>query len=387
FNSWKNGGSYKRLLLAITKNSAQLRNVTLKSINTKNHCFLCVGSTELHAHLSGSLSDRTLETLLKQRGACCPSKSQLIIKEGHSDTLEEVFMKFRKIHEVTGSADAVYKIACDVIQDFCQDNVKYLELRSTPREVASAGLTKRKYIETVLRAIEDQEKAYPDIIVKYLPSIDRRHTIDNIADTISLADELSKTSCGRIVGMDLSGDPLAGDARDLCPLLLDARRRGLKLAVHLGEIQNPEDSLELLKVIPDRVGHGTFLHPEMGGSQEMLELMLKHSLPLELCLSSNVKGQTVKGFDQHHFQYWFQHGHPVTFATDDKGVFSTSLSEEFHIAAQTFSLSKEQLWNISLQTVDYIFADEKTKEYLKEKWFSSKQKAELFSGDSYQIKY
>lgn len=46
------------------------------------------------------------------------------------------------------------------------------------------------------------------------------------------------------------------------------------------QVQNHEDSLQLLKVLPDRVGHGTFLHPEMGGSQEMLELMLKHSLPL-----------------------------------------------------------------------------------------------------------
>lgn len=69
--------------------------------------------------------------------------------------------------------------------------------------------------------------------------------------------------------------------------------------------------------------------------------------------------------------------------TDDKGVFSTSLSEEFHIAAQTFNLSKDQLWNISLQSLDYIFADEKTKEYLKQKWFSSKQKDELFSHEEY----
>lgn len=30
----------------------------------------------------------------------------------------------------------------------------------------------------------------------------------------------------------------------------------------------------------------------------------------ELCLTSNVKGQTVSSYSQHHFLYWYQMGHP-----------------------------------------------------------------------------
>ena len=30
----------------------------------------------------------------------------------------------------------------------------------------------------------------------------------------------------------------------------------------------------------------------------------------ELCLTSNVKGQTVPSYDKHHFLYWYNLGHP-----------------------------------------------------------------------------
>lgn len=53
--------------------------------------------------------------------------------------------------------------------------------------------------------------------------------------------------------------------------------------------------------------------------------------------------------------------------TDDKGVFSTSLSEEYSIAAQTFSLSTTDLFELSLLAVNYIF-DEDVKQELMKLW-------------------
>ena len=53
--------------------------------------------------------------------------------------------------------------------------------------------------------------------------------------------------------------------------------------------------------------------------------------------------------------------------TDDKGVFSTSLSEEYSIAAHTFSLSTTDLLELSLDAVDYIF-DEDIKQELIKLW-------------------
>ena len=50
----------------------------------------------------------------------------------------------------------------------------------------------------------------------------------------------------RIQGIDLSGDPSKGDPANFLPALARARTLGLKLAVHLAELDRPEDTDALL---------------------------------------------------------------------------------------------------------------------------------------------
>ena len=47
------------------------------------------------------------------------------------------------------------KVTKDVIREFAADNVKYLELRSTPRGNDTTGMSKRDYVEAVIRAIQE----------------------------------------------------------------------------------------------------------------------------------------------------------------------------------------------------------------------------------------
>ena len=80
-----------------------------------------------------------------------------------------------------------FQITYDVIHEFAEDNVKYLELRTTPREDSSTGMTRETYVEAVLRAIDDCREKNLDIMVKLLLAIDRRGTLDTANDTVELA--------------------------------------------------------------------------------------------------------------------------------------------------------------------------------------------------------
>ena len=60
--------------------------------------------------------------------------------------------------------------------------------------------------------------------------------------------------------------------------------------------------------------------------------------------------------------------------TDDKGVFSTTLSEEYSMMARTFNLTEEQVWNLTFRSIDYIFEGEILKSDLKQLWKTEKEK-------------
>ena len=55
-------------------------------------------------------------------------------------------------------------------------------------------------------------------------------------------------------------------------------------------------------------------------------------------------------------------------------MFSTTLSEEYSLMARTFNLTEEQVWNLTFQSIDYIFGGENLKDDLKEFWETEKEK-------------
>uniref|UniRef100_A0A8C4GU25 Adenosine deaminase domain-containing protein n=1 Tax=Dicentrarchus labrax TaxID=13489 RepID=A0A8C4GU25_DICLA len=303
---------------------------------------------ELHAHLNGSVSSQTIEKLIVRKPHLNIEHSMTAIGKGQRRTLDECFQVFKVIHQLVDTEEDILMVATDVIKEFAADGVKYLELRSTPREEKNTGV---------------------DVDLEFLVAIDRRNGTEVAMETVKLAEEFMLSSGGLVVGLDLSGDPTVGHGKDLLPALQRAKNCGLKLSLHLSEVRSQlEESDLLLNLPPDRIGHGTFLHPEVGGSQSLVDKVVKNNIPLELCLTSNVKGQTVPSYSKHHFEYWYQLGHPSVICTDDKGVFCTDLSKEYQLAASTFGLSREAVWKLSQQAIDCIFAPDTVKQQLRQKW-------------------
>ncbi|XP_067144571.1 adenosine deaminase-like protein A isoform X2 [Centruroides vittatus] len=332
-----------------------------------------IPKVELHAHLNGSLSSETLLNLIKMKNLTQSDQlinPSLLTYSGGRKTMTECFKLFSLIHQITDSPEAIYRAAYDVIQDFSKDNVRYLELRSTPRNI-EGKMTKEQYIESVLTAIKDNAEKNPNIIVKVLLSIDRRNSLSEAYETAKLAEKYMHLTDNDVVGVDLSGDPQIGDVQSFLPVLQYARQNNLKLALHISEIPGRNNETEiLLSLPPDRIGHGTFLH-DCENAKSRAESL---KIPIEMCLTSNLISGTVKSYEDHHFKLWFEKNHPCIICTDDKGIFGTSLSREYYITAEKFSLSEDDVWNLSYHSIDYIFADFDMKETLKNSWISEKDK-------------
>ncbi|XP_027427575.1 adenosine deaminase-like protein isoform X5 [Zalophus californianus] len=302
---------------------------------------------ELHAHLNGSISSNTMKKLIAKKPGLKIHDQMTLIDKGKK-TLEECFQMFQIIHQLTTSPEDILMVTKDVIKEFADDGVKYLELRSTPRRENATGMTKKAYVESVLEGIKQSKQENIDIDVRYLIAIDRRGGPSVAKETVKLAEEFFLSSDDTVLGLDLSGDPTIPNQKKETQVLLD--------------------------LLPDRIGHGTFLNSSEGGSLDLVDFVRQHQIPLELCLTSNIKSQTVPSYDQHHFGFWYSIAHPSVICTDDKGVFATHLSEEYQLAAETFNLTQSQVWDLSYESIDYIFASDRTRSELRRKWNHLKPK-------------
>lgn len=180
-------------------------------------------------------------------------------------------------------------------------------------------------------------------------------------DTVEIA---SRFIGQGVVGIDWCGNPYSGEFKYFRTAFEQARKLGFKITLHFAEISEPENVKDIIDFRPDRVGHATVL------TSEDVDLLLKNPIPIEICFTSNLLCKTVKQPDLHHFGEFYNSNYPLVISTDDKGVFDSSLSQEYHKIAIAFSLNKEQLRELAKKGIDYIFDTEtNTKERLLNRHF------------------
>ena len=216
---------------------------------------------ELHAHLHGCARLSTIAEL-----APAGVDTALLLDDGDDRSLDACFAIFGAIHKTVTTLGVVRRIAAEVLHDFQADGVQYLELRTTPRDLADADA--EAYVHALLSVLSDfdaqqrvSRAAWP-MVVRLLLSIDRTGGATRAMATVQLAIRLRKGFRGRrIVGVDFSGNPTRGSFADYLPAFEAARAAGLKVAVHAGEVEHEADTQAILAFRPERLGHALVLSP------------------------------------------------------------------------------------------------------------------------------
>lgn len=212
--------------------------------------------------------------------------------------------------------------------------------------------------------------------------------------TQGLLDILEVGSYPELVGIDLLANetdtPALETGQNIYLPILAANRQGL-LHLHrtmhageLGDIRNVRDAM-IMGV--ERVGHGVLL------AQDPIALeyaVREKNLPIVINLYSNYRLQVNVDFSKHPFINYLRLGLPVSFATDDEGMFVTDIVNEYKIAIRNTDITHGELKQMAYNSIETAFCDDTLKtdlllkltrdlERFEEKWRQELTRIGLFS--------
>jgi adenosine deaminase/aminodeoxyfutalosine deaminase len=154
-----------------------------------------------------------------------------------------------------------------------------------------------------------------------------------------------------VVGIGIGGDEARGPAEWFRDLYKKAADNGLRLTAHAGETTGPESVWGALNIGAERIGHGL----SAASDPDLMEVMAQKQVPVEMCITSNLRTGACKELQEHPVKKFFDEGLMITLSTDDPAMFQTSLNKEYDIAQQEFSFSEEHLRELARNSIEASF--------------------------------
>ncbi|MDT8342125.1 MAG: adenosine deaminase [Longimicrobiales bacterium] len=295
---------------------------------------------ELHVHLDGSLRPATMVELADACGVALPSRdpdalARYMCADGVAD-LEAYLKRFDLTLSVLQTAEALDRVAYELVLDHAAENVRYLEVRFSPVLNTRGGLTLDEVMEATLRGMGRgmaETGVRGGVIVCALRSLS--------PEVSTALAELAVSYRGRgVVAFDLAGGEAAHPAREHHEAFTVAARGGVARTVHAGEAAGPESIRQaLVEGRAQRIGHGTRLCEDPA----LEEVVRDQQIPLEICLTSNVQTRAAESLAAHPLRRYFEAGIPVTLCTDNRLVSGTTLQQEYQAAREHQGFSDPEL--------------------------------------------
>jgi adenosine deaminase len=150
---------------------------------------------------------------------------------------------------------------------------------------------------------------------------------------------------GFFKAIDIFADERVGPPEDFKDIYRTAKRAGMKLKAHAGELLDAEFVRKSVKILDlDEVQHGIAAVQ----SKEVMSFLAEKGTRLNICPSSNIQLCQVESYKTHPIRTLMDHGVKVTVNTDDAIIFGRSSSDEFFSLYETGLYRAEELDSVRL---------------------------------------
>ncbi len=319
---------------------------------------------ELHLHLDASVRPSTVKELGEEYNIPMPDdiENGLIappICENLADYISRVDLALTVMQE----AEALTRIAYELVEDIASENVIYAEVRFAPQLHTRSGLTKQEVINAVREALEEGERVHrvkTNLILCCL-----RHEPGEVSIEVVKLAIANRERGNKVVGIDLAADEANFPAhlhQEAFQLAIEA---DLHRTVHAGEVAGAESirqALDLLKA--ERLGHGVRLKED----RSLMRRVKEERIALEMCPTSNYQTRAIDSFANYPISDYLKEGIMVTVNTDARTISNTTLTGEYQLLVDNFGWAEEEIMRVTLNGIESAFIEEEIKKELVDKF-------------------
>ena len=316
----------------------------------------------LHDHLDGGLRPSTIIELAALSSIKLPTTDKQLLEdwffENISSDLNQVFNKFELTISVMQDEESLERIAYEAVEDLTTDGISAGELRYAPLQHLRRGLSPQNVIDSVSRGLQMGMDEFGGSFNSILCAMRQNDDSSDVAD-LAVSNYLNG-----VVGFDLAGPEYGYPPSKHLEACMKINNSEVGLTIHAGEAANfsyIEDAV--LNCKAQRIGHGwqviegcTEVDGLFEPNTQAAQYILEEKIPLEVCISSNVKsGASDVNIENHPVLKLFKSGFNITLNPDNRLMASTTLSKEFALAKKEFDLSDTDEDQIIQNTSNSLF--------------------------------
>ncbi len=330
-----------------------------------------VPKAEIHLHAEGTISRKTVQLLL-ERNPEHKTKPVNVDKLFSYNNLKEFITSFLFVQGLLEKPADLKVIFEDVATYLKENNIVYCELFFSPSMFLKKGFAFGEMIDTIQKTISKIETR-DHLKIKLIIDLSRTFGLENARANLE-ATLVHKSPM--ILGVGLGGDEEKGPAGEFREVFQLAKKKGLHVVAHAGEVVGPVsiwDALKTLKV--ERIGHGLSAIQD----PELIQYLADHQIPVEICLTSNVITQKyVTKAEDHPVRSFYDQGMLVVINTDDPTFFNCTIIDEFWLLHTKLKFTMDEIKQIVINGFKASFLTEEEKaayiEAVEAAWNTSKTK-------------
>src|ERR1700690_1249865 len=317
----------------------------------------------LHEHLDGVLRPQTIIELARTANyADLPTDdpealSEWFFRGANQGSLAKYLEGFAHTIAVMQTEEALERVTYEQAEDLSKDGVVYFETRFAPVFHTRNGLTHQQVVSAVLKGLEHGRK---DFGVLSGVIVCAMRNMDVSLEMAELAVDFRERG---VVGFDLAGEEGGHPPKKHVDAFHYIQRENFNITIHAGEGYGKESIWQAIQYCgAHRIGHGTRLIDDIAVADgkavklgDLAQYVLDKRIPLEICLISNVHTGATPSLAEHPFKILYKEKFRVKLNTDNRLMSSTSMTQEFEAAADTFGLSLDDFEKITINAMKSAF--------------------------------